>query len=216
MALFGTFRDIAPDEVLGLVEHKEGVLEVGNDVKIFIKNGYIAGMEFRGQKMGDKTRYMAVLVNLLEDQDSPFRFYRGRVEEVGEKIPISLLLLESAAKRDEVNRYSLDSVDERAVFVLDEESRNRLSRLMRASGNGNSDLIEFIKEAYFILKEGATPVEISRRLNLPLEWTKYVLYRLRVLRIVRVRRRKADRGIIDKVRGLYRKITFLLRRSSIK
>ncbi len=211
MALFGTFKDIAPDEVLGLVEHKEGVLEVGKDVRIFIKDGYISGMEFRGRKLGNKTHYMAILMDILKDRNSPFKFYREKVEEVGERIPVSLLLLESAVKRDEIDQYGLAAVDEKVPFVLDPEGKKRLNNIL--SQAGNSDLVEFIKDTYFMLKEGASAQEISRKLNLPLEWTKYMMYRLRVLKIIKVKRRGVDEGVLNKVKKLYRKISFLLRRS---
>lgn len=211
MALFGTFKDIAPDEVLGLVENKEGVLEVGKDVRIYIKDGFVSGMEFRGRKLTNKTHYMAILMDVLSDRDSPFRFYRGKVEEIGEKIPVSLLILESAVKKDELNRFSLDTIGDRVPFVMDDGGRERLNHLL--SKSGNAELVEFIKDAYYLLKKGASPLEISRKLNLPLEWTKYMIYRLRVLKIVKVKRRGVDEGILNRVKRLYRKISFLLRRS---
>ncbi len=211
MPLFGTFKDIAPDEVLGLVEHKEGVLEVGKDVRIYIKDGCVSGMEFRGKELGNKIHYMAVIMDILNDRASSFKFYRGKVKEIGEKIPVSMLLLESAVKRDEVDRHSLESISEKVPYILDEESRDRLNMLL--SRSGNSELVEFVKDAYYLLKEGATPLEISRKMNLPLEWTKYMIYRLRVLKIVKVRRKEVDRGILGRVRNLYRKISFMLRRS---
>ncbi len=211
MALFGTFKDIAPDEVLGLVEHKEGVLEVGKEVRIYIKEGFISGMEFRGKKLGNRTHYMAILMNILSDRNSPFKFYREKVEEIGEKIPVSLLILESAVKKDEMSRYSLDTISDKVPFFIDEEGRERLRRLL--SSTGNTELVEFIEDAYYLLKKGATPLEISRKLNLPLEWTKYMIYRLRVLKIVKVKRRGVDEGILNRVKRLYRKISFLLRRS---
>jgi len=210
MAFFGTFKDIAPDEVLGLVEHKEGVLEVGKDVRIFIKDGYISGMEFRGRKLGSKTHYMAILMDILKDRNSTFKFYRGKVEEIGERTPVSLLLLESAVKRDEIDQYGLTAVDEKVPFVLDPEGKKRLNNIL--SQAGNSDLVEFIKDAYFMLKKGASAQEISRKLNLPLEWTKYMMYRLRVLKIIKVKRRGVDEGVLNRVRKIYRKITFILRR----
>jgi len=211
MALFGTFKDIAPDEVLGLVEHKEGVLEIGDDVRIYIKDGYISGMEFRGRKLGNKTYYMAILMDILKDRNSPFKFYRGKVEEIGERIPVSLLLLESAVKRDEIDQYGLDSVDEKVPFVLDPESRGRLSKILTEAGN--SEIVEFIKDTYYLLKRGASALEISKKLNLPLEWTKYMIYRLRVLKVLKAQRKDVDEGVLNKVKKLYRKISFLLRRS---
>ena len=130
---------------------------------------------------------------------------------MGEKIPVDLLLLESAVKRDELDQCGLDKVDDKIPFELDPNGREKLRKLL--SEEVSSELLDFIKDSYFLLKEGASPLEISRKLNLPLEWTKYMIHRLRVMKIVRVKRKEVDGGVLDRVKKIYRKITFLLRRS---
>jgi len=207
MALFGTFEDITPDEVLSLVEDKEGVLEIGNDIRIYLKGGRIVGMEYKGRRLDNRTHYLAVIMDMLKDRESSFRFYRQQVEEFGEGVPVNSLLMEAIVKdRATRNLSSSYVVEDDLPFQLDLSNRRRLSRIL--SQNEDLELVEFLKDAYLLLKEGITPVELAERLSLPLDWVKYMLYRLRIHRVVKVQRKEADSGIVGKVRTIYNRLKF--------
>ncbi len=210
--MFGTFSDISPDEVLGLVKNKEGILQIEDDIKIFIRNGQIVGMTVGDRVLDTRGHYLAILTDIISDNRSKFRFEKCSVIALGEPVPVDLILLESAIKRDEMDTKVIETIDPDVPFFIPDDSMDRVRQIF--SGKGNNDLYAFLRDSYHVLVKGATAREISERLGYPLMWVRYMLAILRAMKVIAVKRRERKGDILMALKSAYEGFRRFMRRFS--
>ncbi|GEM_PF-2451649 len=212
MAVFGTFADITPDEVLGLVKNKEGILEIENNIKIFIRDGQIVGMTVGDRVLDTRSHYLAILTDIISDNRSRFRFEKCSVIALGEPVPVDIILLESAVRRDEMDMKVIETIDPDVPFFIPDDSMDRVRQIF--SRTGNNDLYAFLRDSYHVLVKGATAREVSERLGYPLMWVRYMLAILRAMKVIAVKRRERKGDVMEALRSVYQGLRKFMRRFS--
>ncbi len=203
MAIFGSLSDISFDELLYVLSGKEGVLEMKDKenrlVKLFIKDNCIQALEFNGKYMDDRNLAIVTLMDFVKNEDVSFTFIRTEVDDTYNiKLQVDELLLEIASKFDEISYYRNFLPHEDTVFKLSREDVSIEDR----------ELEQFLEKTKEMFRKGASAKEVSNKLNLPLDWVKYMIYKLNMLGILEVRKvkRNVRKDIFHELHSLFRKL----------
>ncbi|MGC8904146.1 DUF4388 domain-containing protein [Thermus sp.] len=196
MALFGSLDTMPLPEILGLLSGKEGALELWNlkgvpPTTLYLRPGFVRAV-VQGGKPLDREAAKAALKELLLAEGGSFEFHPGARPKGGEDLalPIERLLLSFTTLQDELAHYRPYLPHPEARFTLagpsPEEPRYK----------------EFFRRALPYLKRGASAVELSQALHLPLDEARLYLYKLQGLGAVKraeVEARPKDPGLLRRL-----------------
>lgn len=192
MALFGSLDSMPLGEILSLLAHKEGALEVWNlkeipPTTIYLKPGRIRSVDQHGKPLPPLSA-KATLQALLLAKEGSFEFLPGARPRHKERLnwPTERVLLSLTTLQDELEHYR--------PFLPSPEARFRLA------GNSPEDprFKEFFQLALPHLKRGASARELAQALSIPLDQVRLYLYKLQGLGAVR----RAEMGARPKDKGL--------------
>ena len=192
MALFGSLDSMPLGEILSLLAHKEGALEVWNlkdipPTTIYLKPGQIRSVDQRGKPLPPLSA-KATLQALLLAREGSFEFLPGAKPKHEERLgwPTERVLLSLTTLQDELERYR--------PFLPSPEARFRLA----GSSPEDPRFKDFFQLALPHLKRGASAQELSQALSLPLDRVRLYLYKLQGLGAIR----RAEMGARPKDKGL--------------
>jgi hypothetical protein len=172
MALFGALEALPLAEVLSLLSHKEGALEVWNleglpPTTLYFRGGRLVAVTHKGKPLPPLDAKSAVQSLLLAKKGN-FEFIPGAKPPGGEplNIPIEKILLFTVAQEDELARYR--------PYLPHPEARFRIV------GNAPEDesLKEFFHQALPLLKRGASPREVAQALRAHEDLIRLKFYKL--------------------------------------
>lgn len=179
MALFGSLDSMPLEEILSLLAHKEGALEVWNlkdipPTTLYLKPGYIRSVDQKGKPLPPLAAKATLQALLLARQGS-FEFLPGARPKHKERLnwPTERVLLSLTTLQDELERYR--------PFLPSPEARFRLS----GSSPEDPRYQDFFRLALPYLKRGASARELSQALGIPLDQVRLYLYKLQHLGAVK-------------------------------
>ncbi|GAA5334966.1 MULTISPECIES: DUF4388 domain-containing protein [Thermus] len=201
MALFGSLNSLPLEEILQMLSHKEGALEIWNlkgmpATTLYLKPGFIRSVDQNGKPL-DPVAAKATLQALLSAREGSFEFLPGArpSHKVRLNLPVEKVLLGFITLQDELERYR--------PFLPHPEA------LFQAAGNFPKDprFKEFFCQALPHLERGASAQELAQKLQLPLDHVRLYLYRLQLLGMVErlegQERGQLARGLMAQLRGLW-------------
>ncbi|TFU27777.1 DUF4388 domain-containing protein [Thermus tengchongensis] len=179
MALFGSLDSLPLEELLQLLAHKEGALEIWNlkgipPTTIYLKPGHIRSLDQNGKPL-DPMAAKATLQALLQAREGSFEFLPGAKPKHKVRLgwPVEKVLLSIITLQDELDRYRPHLPHPEARFEL--------------AGSSPEDprFKDFFRLALPYLKRGVSPQELAQALRLPLDQVRFYLYRLQLLGAVK-------------------------------
>ncbi len=185
MALFGSLDSMPLEEILSLLAHKEGALEVWNlegipPTTLYLKPGHIRSIDQRGKPLPPLSA-KATLQALLMARKGSFEFLPGARPKHRERLnwPTQKTLLSLTTLQDELERYR--------SFLPSPEARFRLS----GSSPEDPRYQDFFRLALPYLKRGTSAKELAHALSLPLDQARLYLYKLQHLGAIKRAEAKA-------------------------
>ncbi|MGC8967380.1 MAG: DUF4388 domain-containing protein [Thermus sp.] len=179
MALFGSLDSMPLGELLSLLAHKEGALEIWNlkdipPTTLYLKPGHIRSVDQKGKPLPPLAAKTTLQALLLARQGS-FEFLPGAKPKYKERLnwPTERVLLSLTTLQDELERYR--------PFLPSPEARFRLS----GSSPEDPRYQDFFRLALPHLKRGASARELSQALGIPLDQARLYLYKLQHLGAVK-------------------------------
>jgi len=201
MALFGSLNSLTLEEILQMLAHKEGALEIWNlkgmpATTLYLKPGFIRSVDQNGKPL-DSLAAKATLQALLSAREGSFEFLPGvrPPHKVRLNLPVEKVLLGFITLQDELERYRPHLPHPEALF--------------QAVGSSPEDprFKEFFRQALPHLEQGTSALELSQRLRLPLDQVRFYLYWLQRLGAVKYLGRRAKgqraRGLMAQLRNLW-------------
>lgn len=175
MSLFGNLRSLPLEELLQLLAHKEGALEIWNakDIPattIYLKPGRIRSLDQGGEPL-DPPAAKATLQALLLAREGGFEFIPGAVPRHRVRLnwPLERVLLGFITLHDELERHRAHLPHPRAVYRATGH---------RAPWRSDPRLEAFFRQALPALREGIHAEALAQRLGMPLDLVRYGLFRL--------------------------------------
>lgn len=172
MALFGSLDALPLEELLQLLSHKEGALEIWKvkDIPattIYLKPGYIRSIDQHGKPL-EALAAKATLQALLQAREGSFEFLPGAKPKHKVRLnwPVEKVLLSAVTLQDELERYRPYFPHPKAIF--------------KASGVAKKHLLEesFLAKSLPYLEKGVAAEGLSKALGLPLDLVRFHLFRL--------------------------------------
>ncbi len=181
MALFGNLKDLPLDELLQVLAHKEGALEIWNvngvpATTLYLKPGYLRSLDQKGKPLPPLAA-KAVLQALLRAREGSFEFIPHLKPSHKHRLnwPLDRALLTLVTLTDELERARENLPPKEARFRLDGPARP-------ADKVPCQDLL---RAAADLLAQGASVGEVAERLGLPWDYVAFCLHRLASLGVVR-------------------------------
>ncbi|UZX15730.1 DUF4388 domain-containing protein [Thermus sp. PS18] len=172
MALFGSLNALPLEELLQLLAHKEGALEIWNlkDIPattIYLKPGYIRSIDQHGKPL-EALAAKATLQALLQAREGSFEFLPEAKPKHKVRLnwPVERVLLSTVTLQDELERYRPYFPPPKAIF--------------KASDVAKKYLLEesFLAKSFPYLEKGVSAEGLSKALSLPLDLVRFHLFRL--------------------------------------
>ncbi len=178
MVVLGNLRETALPEVLSLLSTREGLLEIWGvpgqaPTGIYLAPGRIRHI-VRGGKPLPKEEAKVAFYGLLAAQEGRFEFIPGVRPPFPERLgwPLERVLLGTLTLTDELRHYQkvLPPPQTRFRFKAEKPLEKRFQ--------------SFFQKALPYLKRGATALELSQALRIPVDLVRYYLYRLQAQGVV--------------------------------
>jgi len=173
MELSGNLREMEFAQLIGLIAHMEGILELwklprGRSAQLFIKRRKLRCIKANGRFL-DGLQAKAFFVELATAKQGVFEFNARKFRtpcKTPLNWPLDRILLSVLTQADERMRSSDILPDPDTRFHLTKLANTESSLFLRAAG----DLLE--------RERGANAKEIASQLNLPVDQVRYYLYKL--------------------------------------
>lgn len=172
MALFGSLDALPLEELLQLLAHKEGALEIWNlkDIPattIYLKPGYIRSVD-QGGKPLEAFSAKATLQALLRARRGSFEFLPGAKPKHKVRLnwPVEKVLLSTVTLQDELERYRPYFPPPKAILKASHIAKKHLPEE------------SFLARSLPYLEKGVSAEGLSKALGLPLDLVRFQLFRL--------------------------------------
>lgn len=172
MALFGGLDSLLLEELLQLLNQKEGALEIWNlkDIPptvIYLKPGFIRSVDQNGKPL-DSLMAKATLQALIQARQGSFEFIPGAKPKHRHRLnwPVEKALLSTFTLQDELERLRPYLPHPRAVFKATLIAGKHLSEE------------SFLKKALPHMERGASAETLAKDLEMPLDLVRFYPSRL--------------------------------------
>jgi hypothetical protein len=191
MAIFGNLAEFPLLEVIGMLEHRCGVLRFNHvgrfqNLDLHINMGVLQGLVVDGNVLRDGFDAKALIVELSGQRHGNFEFQRlsALSPEMRNDLAISVneVLLRSATMDDEWNRYKDQLPDPKTRFTLAGEE------LVWLEGS----LQTFWTRAEPLLEYGISIEDLATRFEMDVRLVQLNFYKLRAVGVVRPARRMQE------------------------
>ncbi len=190
LAIFGNLRHISLSDLLPLLAHREGALELFNlpgkpRITLYVARGVLRAV-YLNDRPTDALQARSVLGDLMQARRGGFEFIPGaRPHRSGRELnwPLDSLMVALITFNDEVSAAAADLPHPDTVF--------RFTRLPSAD---DPRLREFWNAAHGYLVAGASARQLSEKLGIELDLVRFYLHRLRQLGAVEPVRARTGRS----------------------
>ncbi|MBW6394861.1 MAG: DUF4388 domain-containing protein [Thermus sp.] len=172
MALFGSLNALPLEELLQLLAHKEGALEIWNlknipATTLYLKPGYIRSIDQHGKPL-EALAAKATLQALLQAREGSFEFLPEAKPKHKVRLnwPVEKVLLSTVTLQDELERYRPYFPHPKAIFKASEVAKKYLLEE------------SFLAQSLPYLEKGVSAEGLSKALSLPLDLVRFHLFRL--------------------------------------